>query len=119
MLFNWQGNMKIKEKKSGKLILGGLIQKKDYPPNMEITDNDIAQFVNNISINENLSFTYNNEQYPLWYADGNGDNFSLKSSDYLYVLVGKDELLRIDNNKVILNLKMLNETMMFYHLIKV
>lgn len=111
--------MRIKEKISSKLILGGLIQKNDYPPNMEITDNDIAQFVNNISINENLSFTYNNEQYPLWYADGNGDNFSLKSSDYLYVLVGKDELLRIDNNKVILNLKMLNETMMFYHLIKV
>lgn len=111
--------MRIKEKTSSKLILGGLIQKKDYPPNMEITDKDIAQFVNNISINENLSFTYNNEQYPLWYADGNGDNFSLKSSDYLYVLVGKDELLRIDNNKVVLNLGMLNETMMFYHLIKV
>lgn len=118
-LFEEIKNMRIKEKISSKLILGGLIQKKDYPPNMEITDNDIAQFVNNISINENLSFTYNNEQYPLWYADGNGDNFSLKSSDYLYVLVGKDELLRIDNNKVILNLKMLNETMMFYHLIKV
>lgn len=111
--------MRIKEKISSKLILGGLIQKKDYPPNMEITDKDIAQFVNNISINENLSFTYNNEQYPLWYADGNGDNFSLKSSDYLYVLVGKDELLRIDNNKIVLNLGMLNETMMFYHLIKV
>lgn len=111
--------MRIKEKISSKLILGGLIQKKDYPSNMEITYEDITQFVNNISINENLSFTYNNEQYPLWYADGNGDNFSLKSSDYLYVLVGKDELLRIDNNKVVLNLGMLNETMMFYHLIKV
>lgn len=61
MLFNWQVNMKIKEKKSGKLILRGLIQKKDYPFNMEITDKDIVLFVNNISINENLSFTYNNE----------------------------------------------------------
>ena len=111
--------MRIKEKILSKLIVGGLILKKDYPLNMEITDKDITQFVNNISINGNLSFTYNNEQYPLWYADGNGDNFSLKSSDYLYILVGKDELLRIDNNKVILNLKMLNETMMFYHLIKV
>lgn len=111
--------MRIKEKTLSKLILGGLIQKKDYPSNMEVTYKDIPQFVNNISINENLSFTYNNEKYPLWYADGNGDNFSLKSSDYLYILVGKDELLRIDNNKVILNLRMLNETMMFYHLIKV
>lgn len=118
MLFNWQGNMKIKEKKSGKLILGGLIQKKDYPTNMEITDKDIALFVNNISINENLSFTYNNEQYPLWYADGNGDNFSLKSSNYLYILVGKDHLLRISKDKVILNFKGVNETSMFYHLIK-